>query len=80
MEPGLYFPKDYLKRASSRARNVDKDEIKSWLDQVTPIFEKYINIGVRIEDDVYITEDGNKIISSGVPKEIDDIEALMKGK
>lgn len=79
MEPGLYFPKDYLEKGSSRRlRGVSEEEKEEFIKTVTPIFEKYINIGVRIEDDVYITKDGNKIISSGVPKEIEEIEALMK--
>lgn len=34
-------------------------------------------IGIRIEDDVVVTADGCEILTSGVPKEIADIEALM---
>ncbi|ABR74034.1 Xaa-Pro aminopeptidase [Actinobacillus succinogenes] len=39
--------------------------------------EQYKGIGVRIEDNVLITEYGNKILTCAAPKEIDDIEALM---
>lgn len=35
------------------------------------------NLGVRIEDDVLITEGGPVILSAGVPKKIEDIERLM---
>lgn len=81
MEPGLYFPELYLETASKRLlRSVDKEEIEEFIKAVRPVFEKYINIGVRIEDDVYINIEGNEVISSGVPKEIDEIEALMKQK
>ena len=39
----------------------------------------YRGIGVRIEDDILITESGCKVITSGVPKEIEEIEALVHG-
>ena len=39
----------------------------------------YRGIGVRIEDDILVTESGCKVITSGVPKEIEEIEALVHG-
>ena len=36
--------------------------------------------GIRIEDDVLITPEGNAVLSAGVPKEIADVERLMAGK
>lgn len=42
--------------------------------------EQYKGIGVRIEDNVLITEYGNKILTAAAPKEIDDIEALMANR
>jgi Xaa-Pro aminopeptidase len=40
--------------------------------------EKWRGIGIRIEDDVLVTEHGNEILTGGVPKAIADIEALMQ--
>jgi Xaa-Pro aminopeptidase len=39
--------------------------------------ECWRGIGVRIEDDVLITDDGCEILTASVPKEVDEIEALM---
>jgi len=39
--------------------------------------KRYRGIAVRIEDDVLVTEDGHSLLTSGVPKEIEDIEKLM---
>lgn len=39
--------------------------------------EKYLGIGVRIEDDVLCTNDGPKVLTNKVPKQPEEIEALM---
>lgn len=36
------------------------------------------NLGIRIEDTVLITKDGCEVLTAGVPKEIEEIEALLK--
>lgn len=41
--------------------------------------KKWRGIGIRIEDDVAVTRDGCDVLTADVPKEADDIEALMAG-
>ena len=40
--------------------------------------EAFWNIGVRIEDNALVTADGCEYLTDGVPREADDIEALMR--
>ncbi|MGU9957601.1 MAG: Xaa-Pro aminopeptidase [Arenicellales bacterium WSBS_2016_MAG_OTU3] len=40
--------------------------------------ERWHNIGIRIEDDVLITKDGCEVLTKDVPKDADEIEALMR--
>ena len=41
------------------------------------IEERWRGIGIRIEDDVLIEKQGNRILSAALPKELEAIEALM---
>ncbi len=79
IEPGVYIREQGLDQLHEMyGSEVDSLEITAFVDAVQSEFEKYIHIGVRIEDDILITEDGNINLSRYAPKEIEDIEQLMR--
>jgi Xaa-Pro aminopeptidase len=71
VEPGLYFRPDALD-------NLPKTpEFEKFAAAVRPAFEKYKGIGVRIEDDLLITNGQPKIVSAAIPSKLEDVEALI---
>jgi len=42
--------------------------------------ERWRGIGMRIEDDVAVTRDGNEVLTAAMPREIADIEALLAAR
>jgi Xaa-Pro aminopeptidase len=50
--------------------------ISANMDGVDP---RWWNIGVRIEDDILVTHDGHENLTAGLPVEIAEIEALLRG-
>ena len=48
-----------------------------YINENLDVPEKYKNIGIRIEDNVVVTETGFKVLTDLVPKEVNDIESLM---
>jgi Xaa-Pro aminopeptidase len=41
------------------------------------VAERWRGIGIRIEDDVAVTREGNEVLSAALPREADEIEALL---
>ena len=70
VEPGIYFiPELY-------AQWKEKDKLSHLINYKE--FKNYMDFGgVRIEDNIYITENGSKNLSIQITKEIDEIENLM---
>lgn len=70
-EPGIYIREDALDNLP------DTPEYKEFKEKVRPVFEKYKNIGVRIEDDLLVTETGVEWMTKNLPRKLEDIEAFM---
>jgi Xaa-Pro aminopeptidase len=45
----------------------------------SPCDERWWNIGIRIEDDILVTEQGPVNLSTALARHPDEIEALMRG-
>ncbi len=43
------------------------------------VAKKWWDIGIRIEDDVLVTKDGADVLTRGIAKSVDEIEAIMAG-
>jgi Xaa-Pro aminopeptidase len=70
-EPGIYIRADALDNLPKTPEN------EKFIAAVRPAFEKYKNIGVRIEDDMLVTANGAEWMTGALPRSIADIEAFM---
>ncbi len=71
-EPGIYVREDALDYFDQT-----KPGMKEFLEKIRPSFERYKNIGVRIEDDLLVTETGVEWMTKALPRKISDIETFM---
>ncbi len=72
IEPGIYIRPDLFDKL--KELNYTDNEMTRLRTRI----QRYMNIGVRIEDDIVVTASGYKNLSEAVPRDIDSIEALMK--
>ncbi len=69
IEPGLYFIPDLIdqwREAGQHSDFIAYENLDAWKDFG----------GVRIEDDVLVTEDGYRVLGEPIPKAIEDVEML----
>jgi Xaa-Pro aminopeptidase len=72
IEPGIYV------RADAFDHIPDTPENRAMAARLSAALQTYRDIGVRIEDVFVTDENGTERVSRGAPREIDEIEALMR--
>lgn len=73
IEPGIYVRGNLLDIIPNTPKN------QAMIARIRPAVQKYANIGVRIEDDYVVTPAEVEWISKA-PRELDEVEALMREK
>jgi len=72
VEPGIYIRPEIFQ--SMKDIGYSDDDIAEIKQKIKP----YMNIGVRIEDDILVTGAGHRNLSAAVPREISKIEKMMR--
>lgn len=74
IEPGIYIREGALDNLPKTPENA------AFIQKVRPAYEKYRNIGVRVEDSFLLTESGLKRLSAKVPRTVAEIEGFLKNR
>ncbi|MBW3631177.1 MAG: aminopeptidase P family protein, partial [Gemmatimonadetes bacterium] len=72
IEPGIYVRGDALDHLPDTPAN------RALVQRLRPAVQRFRNIGVRIEDDYLVTPSGSERLTAGAPREVAEIEALMR--
>ena len=71
VEPGVYFNAALISQWKDEGRHaemIDYDEAERWIGFG----------GVRIEDDILVTDDGHRVLGPEIPKQPDDVEDAVQ--
>jgi Xaa-Pro aminopeptidase len=71
VEPGIYFIPALIDQWKAEGRFtefINYEKVETYKDFG----------GIRIEDDVLVTESGNRVLGRPIPKTVAEIEAIMK--
>jgi Xaa-Pro aminopeptidase len=70
VEPGAYFIPELIERwraAGKCSEFINYDKLESWVGFG----------GIRIEDDVLVTDDAHRVLGPPIPKHPDEVETVM---
>ena len=77
----LYFNIIFMAKKKAPLENdfleVENEKLTHAFTDAEYYFEKYKNIGVRIEDDMVVTETGTEWMTKKLPRKLEDVEAFM---
>ena len=73
-EPGIYVRLEALDQMPPGWKQEDWEKFRT---AVRPAFEKYKGMGVRIEDDLLITDSGVKWMSEALPRKLSEVEDFI---